>query len=501
VKRARPFLIAVVLGAVVLPGAHAFSTSDMAFSISGSLEGSAILRLDRDTPKEDPSTELGIELRGDLASWCSLKVVAQGLNDGTVMDPTSGKLFKEFDTIYQDRNPSINIDEAYVDFYGGSVDVRLGIQKFAWGRLDEINPTDNLNTEDFSQGGTNDESERKIGVPSLKGNVYTDLVNVELAWIPRYVPYRMPTPEERWFPGVFKPPALIDTGTAIGGIPTRTTYRDIDLPPFTLENSQGGIRLMKYVKGWDLSISYYTGYDIMPLSRADVDLVVSLESLLALDYLLRADITLEPRIERMHVYGMDFTTTVGSFTLRGEGAYFRGKYYNRKMDSLLADEVSRQRQEELFRGFLTEFLASGGAASQQTFRFEPDLGLQLDSFKYGLGIDYLHGDTTVSAQCIQEFIPDYDVDKPVYFNKKGLDTLLTFQVKQFFLQNTMEIDLSFAYNIEYRGILVKPNFKYRFTDDLHLTLSALIIDGPYPDSLLGQFKDNDQVAASLKCYF
>ncbi|MCK7515592.1 MAG: hypothetical protein MZV70_74195 [Desulfobacterales bacterium] len=79
---------------------------------------------------------------------------------------------------------------------------RLGIQKFAWGRLDELTPTDNLNTSDLTEGGINDQVERKIGVPAVKMNYYSDLFNTELAWIPRYVPYRLPKAQERWFPGV-----------------------------------------------------------------------------------------------------------------------------------------------------------------------------------------------------------------------------------------------------------------------------------------------------------
>ena len=103
-----------------------------------------------------------------------------------------------------------------MDLYSSCVDLRIGIQKFAWGRLDEINPTDNLNPEDFRHGITADEIDRKIGVPALRANTYSDIVNVELAWIPWFVPYRLPTPEERWFPGVLQPPSSIDTGTSAG---------------------------------------------------------------------------------------------------------------------------------------------------------------------------------------------------------------------------------------------------------------------------------------------
>jgi hypothetical protein len=481
-------------------GAYQYEGDKGKLSLAGYLEGKAIYALDRDSPEENPSEELGLELKASTSTWLSSKLLVQAVDDGKVIDPGNGRLVNDFGHIYQDKNPYVNFDEAYLDIYTGKVDFRLGIQKFAWGRLDEINPTDNLNTEDLTEGGTNDEIDRKIGVPSAKVNLYSDLCNVELGWVPRFVPYRLPTSEERWFPRVLKPPSVITAGT-VGDIPVTTVFKDIDLPGFSFENSEGGVRISKYIEGWDVSVSYFTGYDTMPLTEAPTDLIVDLKDPLALDYEIRAQITLEPEIHRMHVYGFDFTTTVGSFTLRGEYAYFEDKFYNRKLDSVLKEVVTPERQKEILADFLQEYLDSGGKKNVQTFHIEPDLDLQMDSMKYGLGLDYIFGDTSVSGQCIQEFIPDFDKSKPVFFNKNGLDTLLTFLFKQFFLQNTMEFNFRVAYDIEFQDFLIKPSLKYSFTNDIQGTIGALIIDGKYDDSLLGQYRENDEIYASLRCSF
>jgi hypothetical protein len=423
------------------------------------------------------------------------------VDNGTVIDPGNGLLFNEFNKIYQDKNPYVNVDEAYIDLYSSHADLRVGIQKFAWGRLDEINPTDNLNPEDFTQGIVADELERKIGVPAIKVNAYSEIANVELAWIPWFVPYRLPTPEERWFPGVLKAPAFIDTGTAAGAIPVRARHEEIDLPAFTLDNSQAGIRVSRYVSGWDLSLSYFRGYDPTPLTGAVSDLTVELGDPLALAYDLSLDLTYEPFLHRIQVFGFDFATTVSSFTLRGEFAYFKDKFYNRKLKSVLGREITPERQQAVINEFVQGYLASGGEAWRQTFRIDPEVNAQMDSMKYGLGIDYIHGDTSISVQAIQEWIPDYDKDMPVYFNKEGLDTLLTLQFKQFYLQNTMELGLRVAYGIEFRDYLVKPSIKYNFTEVLQGTIGIAVLGGRYDDSLFGQFDDNDEVYAQLKCFF
>lgn len=481
--------------------AYEYSGENVNASLSGYLDARAVYAFDRDTPEEDPTTQLGLEFTSKVSTWAGTKVLMRGVDDGTVIDPQNGRLFTEFDKIYQDKNPYVTFDEAFVDFYTGKVDLRLGIQKFAWGRLDEINPTDNLNTEDFSQGGTNDEVDRKIGVPAVKTDVYSDIVNAEFVWIPMYVPYRLPTPEERWFPTVFKAPGSIDAGPDIGSVPVTARYNDIDLPGLSIGNSEAGVRISKYIGGWDLSLSYFTGFDPMPVTNAPSDLTVELRDPLALDYALSVDLTFEPVLHRMNVFGFDFTTTVSSFTIRGEYAYFLNKFYNRKLDSVLQQEITPERQEEITDEFLQNYLDSGGTLTSQTFHIDPEVNIQKDSMKYGLGLDYIYGDTSVSVQVIQEYIPDYDENKPVYFNKNGIDTLLTFLFKQFFLQNTMELNLRTAYDIEFRDYIIKPSLKYSFTDHLQGTVGVIIINGKQDDSLFGQYRNNDELYAQLRCSF
>jgi hypothetical protein len=485
----------------VQAGAYEYEGKSLMLSLSGFLESNGVYAIDKDSPDQDPTIELEIDCQADMGSWSAFKLILRGRDDGKVIDPGNGLLFNEFDKIYQDKNPYINIDEAYVDFFTSYVDFRVGIQKFAWGRLDEINPTDNLNTEDLTFGGTNDEIERKIGVPSVKSNIYSDLVNIEFAWIPQYVPYRLPTPEERWFPGVLKTPEFIETNTAVGNIPVTAVYQDIDLPDRELKHSQYGVRASRYIAGWDISLSYYRGYNTMPITSAPTDLTIDLQDFLALDYTISTVVNLVPQINKMSVYGFDFTTTAGSFTIRGEYAYYQNKYFNRKLKSVLQEELTQERQDAIIDEFLENYIDSGGALSTQTFRIDPEMALQKNSMKYGLGVDYIYGDTSVSAQFIQEYVPGFDNDKPVYFIKDGFDTLLTLSFKQFFLQNTLEANLDSAYNLEFEDYIVKPSIKYNFTNSLALTLGAIFLDGKEDDSLIGQYSDNDEVYAKIRFYF
>jgi len=470
-------------------------------SIGGYLQGKAIYAFDHNTPDEYPSSEIGLEMKASASPLLSAKLLLKVDQDGKVRDPGNDSIFNQFNLVYQDKNPYVDVNEAYFDIYTGKVDFRLGIQKFAWGRLDELTPTDNLNTADLTEGGTNEQAERKIGVPAVKMNYYSDLFNTELAWIPRYVPYRLPKVQERWFPGVLMLPPVIKTNTAFGDIPVATAYKDIDLPDFNLDHSEVGIRISKYIEGWDVSLSYFRGFDAMPLMNTPTDITVQLNDPIALAYELTANINIEPRLHMMNVFGFDFTTTISSFTVRGEYAYFNNKYYMRKFSSVLNELVTTHQRDQILSSFMRKYVDSEGTATTQAFHIDPEVELQKDSMKYGLGLDYIHGDSSISIQCIQEFIPHYDSSKPVYFNKDGIHTMITFLFKQFLLQNNLEINLGGAYDVEYQDIMLKPSIKYNFTNDLQGILGLLIIDSSHDDSMLGQFRDNDEVFVKLKYSF
>jgi hypothetical protein len=255
------------------------------------------------------------------------------------------------------------------------------------------------------------------------------------------------------------------------------------------------------VGGWDISLSYFRGFDVMPLMAASTDITVQLNDPVALKYAINANVNIEPRIHMMNVFGFDFTTTMGSFTVRGEYAYYNNKYYMRKFDSVLAELLTTQQRDTILAEFIKNYIDSWGTATTQTFHFDPEVDIQKDSMKYGLGLDYIHGDSSVSVQCIQEFIPYYDSSRPVYFIKDGFHTMVTFMFKQFLLQNTLEINLGGAYDVEYQDIMLKPSIKYNFTNNLQGIIGVLIIDSSHDDSMFGQYKNNDEVFVKLKYSF
>jgi hypothetical protein len=471
-----------------------FQTGSVQNSVGGSIEGSGAAPLHNDSPREDPTAIFKVQTKSLLKDVSDLKINLRGEYDGTVLYPHDHKVFLDYTDIYQDRNPFLSADEAYLDFFTTRADFRLGIQKFAWGRLDELSPVDMLNTDSMTNPFIEDENTRKIGAPSARANIYSDFVNLELDWIPRWVPYRLPMSYERWFPTVLIAPESIDIQgygpllPANISVPVKAEYKDIEMPACTFENSEIGAKISKTLGKWDVSAMYFRGYDRMPVFDIPTKLSVQINPQ-TITPSLSLDIELEPRVFTIEMYAFDFSTTAGDFTLRGDAAFFKNRRYIREIEGMINDYFNK----DMLQSIINEVLKD--PFNPHTFSFNPPVIEKKDSAKYGFGFDYIKGDTTVTGQIIQEYIFNYD-DK-LLFNKNGIDTMLTISLKHMLFNNRFEAAIYGSYGIEYRQFLIKPSASYDITDNLKLTLAALVFGGE-KDSLLGQYSNNDEIFLKVK---
>ncbi len=471
-----------------------FQTGSINNSMGGSIEAFGVAPLHNDSPREDPTALFRIQTKSSYKDVSDLKINLRGEYDGTVLYPHDHKVFLDFSNIYQDRNPFLSADEAYLDFFTSRADFRLGIQKFAWGRLDELSPVDMLNTDSMTNPFIEDENTRKIGAPSAKVNIYSDIVNLEVDWIPCWVPYRLPMSYERWFPTVLISPESIDIAgfgpflPAGITVPVNASYVDIDMPARTFENSEIGAKLSKTIGKWDVSAMYFKGYDTMPVFDMPTELTVQIAPQ-TMTPVFSLDVELEPRVFTIEMYGADFSTTAGDFTLRGDAAFFRDRRYIREIEGLISDYFT----PDMFQSIISEVMKD--PFNPHTFTLDPPVIEKKNSARYGLGFDYIRGDTTITGQIVQEYIFNYD--EKLLFNKNGIDTMLTLSIKQMLLNGRLEAALYCSYGIEYSQFLIKPTISYDITDNLKATLAALVFGGE-KDSLLGQYSENDEIYLKIK---
>jgi len=185
------------------------------------------------------------------------------------------------------RRLSFNLEEYYAEFNFNSFDLKIGKQIFSWGKADVFNPTDNLNPRDYVDLFLTDE--QKIGVPAVNLLYYWNEFTFDFVFIPTYTPTRLPLIDSRH---TFLDPK----------VPVNINGRD--LPPNKLSNSQSGLRISRHILGWDVSLSYYDGYDDITMG------------------IIEDDKSITPEYNRIRVIGGDFATTFGGLGVHGEGSQF-----------------------------------------------------------------------------------------------------------------------------------------------------------------------------------
>ncbi|WP_066311702.1 DUF1302 family protein [Aquimarina aggregata] len=199
------------------------------------------------------------------------------------------------------------IDEAYIDIYMKTMDVRIGKQIINWGEADGINPTNNINPIDFSD--IIDTDDERIGVYSISSKYYIDDITIQGVFIPVFQSSKIPSTNSRWFVD-FPTTVALPTGEII---PAQFVLQETQEPQKDIESAQFALKVSTTIKGWDFSVSYFNGYDDLP----------SFNRQLSQDQNGLTNVLITPEIERLQVFGADFSTALGSFGLRGEAAYFR----------------------------------------------------------------------------------------------------------------------------------------------------------------------------------
>jgi len=219
----------------------------------------------------------------------ALKLKADKMGYGSAFAEVRVRGGQEFDKSVSE----FYLREAYIDSYAGRFDFRVGNQIVAWGRADGLNPTDNITPKDMLARSP-DEDDRRLANFLLRSTYNVHPLKLEAIWIPVFKPSRMPTEFIDFPPGII--------------------YSGQDYPSARLENSGVALKLSLELAKLDGSLSYFNGYNPWSGLSATVYEISPQESQNTL-------VEVFLKTYRMQVFGGDFSTTVGSYGLRGEVAY------------------------------------------------------------------------------------------------------------------------------------------------------------------------------------
>lgn len=344
--------------------------------------------------------------------------------------------------------------EAYGTVYDlliKNLDFSIGKQRIAWGTADKLNPTDNLNPLDLQDPL---DFGKRIPTEAIKVAYYPRATNWSITgiWLPIFHSALIPRGE---FPLSALP--QLKGFTIVG-------FQDtIIQPKRTLSNSGAAFKLAGTLSNWDFSLSYFRGYDALPLE--DSILISPLDKTSG-DEETQASLSSELSFPKVQVLGFDLSGELKSVGLWGEFAYWIPKEFHLKevIPSGKAEPHFTLKDSVVLKDPFLKFTLGG----DYTFKNGPYLNLQ-----------WTHGFYTERAKDLQDYLT-FRAEKK-YFNDKFRSSIGgMFDVADWDSLN------------DETGYSLIPEVTYWPTDNVEIKLGVFYLDGK-GKSLLGLWKDQDQV--------
>jgi len=376
-----------------------------------------------------------------ISEAASLRVAVRGWYDA-VFDATD----RYPANVVRDQKTELMLREALLTLSHGDLDARLGRQQIVWGEAISTFVTDVVNPKDFREFVLPDFSELRIPIWAL-GATYRLAPNVTLegVWTPDTLHNKLPKhgaefqfagPEFRFRNPVVRLPDGLDE--------------------FSLERSEGGIRLSALRNGWDASLIYYDQADKTPVlfqrrvrqpaPRPDV-------------------IVLEPIHPRLHIVGATLAKSLEPVVIRGEVAVGVGKRYE-TTDPLDRDGVVRR-----------------------------------DTIDYLVGVDVpLFWDIDAALQLSQRLLTGSasNLTQPGIAGRAT--TSLAVRLTTGFFDNTLNPTILFVVGAERADYRLSPRLEWLVSGSVTLAVGADIFEGSRR-TLYGQFDRNDRVTLTTTWRF
>ena len=324
------------------------------------------------------------------------------------------------------RRNIINFKEWYLRYKNDFLIMTAGKQIYSWGTADIFNPTDNLNPRDVTDFIENE----KIGVPSFALNLFRNNWKADFILIPVFTPTRIPLVDTRWAP---IPP---DFSLAIN---------DRDLPDRSINNVQFATRLGATIDGWDLSASYFEGFEYVPAGLISSPIPSSIT----------------PVYDKVRIYGMDFSTALKGIEFHGEAAY-----YNR-------DNVDRNDYLQYIFG------------ANYTFN---DIISDHDA---KLTLEYAREEIVNRANNPARYL---DLELSHVFRNSIMPKI------EYVFDTRKKIEVGLIYNIDHEDYIIQPKFCYKPADNWDIELGLDILEGD-AGTVFGRYSKNDRGFVKTKFTF
>ena len=355
--------------------------------------------------------------------------------------------FKANPMIYMYNSDSLDlrIREIYADMYFNNFDLRIGKQQIVWGKADGVFITDIVSPLNLTEFLLPDFDEIRTGVIAAKLDYYIGNSTIEAIFIPQFTPTVKPDANSIWFiQPKFPAPVIFD-------------WSKSKIKP-SLENSEFFLKYSAMTSVIDIDlIGAYTWED-NPTMHVQKEFGINTNTTPPTPML--TGLTITPEYHRLYVAGGSFSSEIKGIILRGEGAYYNGKYFQTE-DPTAEDAL-----------------------------------IQKDYLNYVLGIDFNIGSVKLSSQFIQKYILDYS---EMILENETQNTA-TFLAHYDMLRETLHLELFSYLGLTNEDALIRPRITYDFDDSFSILMGANIFIGDRTGQF-GQYKDNTMVYSKIKYSF
>lgn len=355
--------------------------------------------------------------------------------------------FKANPMIYVYNADSLNfrMRELYLDLYFEKFDIRIGRQQIVWGKADGVFITDIVSPLNLTEFLLPDFDEIRRGVTAVKLDYFIGNNTIELIAIPQFTPSLKPNESSIWYiQPEFPAPTTFDW--------SRSTIKP------SLENSELFLKYSVLTSKIDFELMAAYTWDDTPSMHVQKEMGMDTSNMPASPILTALNIS--PEHHRLNVVGGSFSSEIKGVVVRGEAAYYNGKYFQ-TADPLADDAL-----------------------------------IQKDYLHYVVGFDFNIGSVKMSTQFVQQYILEYEemMDKPETQNTA------TFMARYDMMRETLHLELFSYLGINDKDALIRPKITYDFDDSFSIQVGANIFVGER-EGMFGQYKDNSMVYTKLKFNF
>ena len=345
---------------------------------------------------------------------------------------------------YGELTPSsrsdIRLRELYLSTEVGDGFITIGKQQIVWGKADGIKVLDVVNPQEFREFILDGFEASRIPLWSVNVEMPLAGLDMQLIWLPDQTYHSF---AEHGATFALTSPLLLPSvpaGVQVNQLP-------VEKPNRFLADSDVGMRLSTFWKGWDLSLNYLYHFDDTPVLFRQLGMGAA-----------GAVANISPRYQRSHLIGGTFGSAFGNLTLRGEAGYSLGKRLS--TNSLVdADGV-----------------------------------VQTDEFSYVLGFDWFgFSDALISLQLFQTWVPKYETG----VIRDRLDSSASLLIRHNFKNDTIVGETLWIHNGNRGDGLIRPKIEYVWSDAITVWLGADLFYGNRK-GLYGQFDKQDRIVAGIE---